>query len=71
MNGAIEVSGEANPLTVQTLYQVLTSASSTDQQQVKTGAQQLQNWEKHSGFYGSLQVRAAIKKGNVFDSLSS
>ncbi len=62
MNGAIELSGEANPLTIQTLYQALTSASSNDQQQVKTGAQQLQNWEKQPGFYSSLQVGATIER---------
>ena len=61
MNGAIELSGQANPLTIQTLYQVLTSASSTDQQQVKAGAQQLQNWEKQPGFYSSLQVEATTE----------
>ena len=60
MNGAIEVSGEANPLTAQTLYQALTSASSTNQQQVKTGTQQLQNWEQQPGFHSSLQVRATM-----------
>ena len=55
MNGVIELPGEANPLNAQNLFQVLTSASSADQQQVKTGAQQLQNWEKQPGFYSSLQ----------------
>lgn len=55
MNGAIELPGEANPLNVQNLYQVLTSAASANQQQVKTGTQQLQNWEKQPGFYSSLQ----------------
>ncbi len=61
MNGAFELSGQANPLTIQTLYQVLTSASSNNQQQVKTGAQQLQNWEKQPGFYSSLQVGTTIE----------
>lgn len=60
MNGAIELSGEANPLELQTLYQVLTSASSNNQQQVKTGTQQLQNWERQPGFYSSLQVGIII-----------
>ncbi len=60
MNNAIEPLGEANPLTIQTLYQVLTAASSNDQQQVKTGAQQLQNWEKQPGLYSLLQVGATI-----------
>lgn len=55
MNFAIEVPGEASPLTDQTLFHVLQSASSSDQQQVKSGTQQLQNWEKSPGFYSSLQ----------------
>lgn len=55
MNGVIELPGEANPLNEQNLFRVLTNAASTDQQQVKTGAQQLQNWEKQPGFYKSLQ----------------
>ena len=55
MNFAIEAPGEANPLTEQTLLHVLQSASSNDQQQIKSGAQQLQNWEKTAGFYISLQ----------------
>lgn len=57
MNFSIEV--EANyPLTIQTLYDVLASASSADRQQVQTGAQQLSNWEKQEGYYSSLQVEA-------------
>lgn len=55
MSFAIEVPGEANPLTDQTLFHVLQSASSNDQQQLKTGAQQLQNWQNSPGFYSSLQ----------------
>ena len=55
MNFTIEVPAEANPLTDQTLFHVLQSASSNNQQQVKSGAQQLQNWEKSPGFYSSLQ----------------
>ena len=62
MNGVIELTGEANPLTIPTLFQVLSSASSIDQQQVQTGAQQLQNWEKQPGFYSSLQVGDFIGK---------
>ena len=56
MNFTVEVPGEANPLSIQNLYHVLESASSADNQQVKTGAQQLANWEKQDGFYSSLQV---------------
>ncbi|KAL8831886.1 MAG: hypothetical protein Q9191_000599 [Dirinaria sp. TL-2023a] len=56
MNGAIELPGEAEPLNNQNLFRVLTNAASFNQQQVKTGAQQLQNWEKQPGFYSSLQT---------------
>ncbi|MCJ1436845.1 hypothetical protein MMC27_006227 [Xylographa pallens] len=55
MNFAIEVPLEANPLNSQTLINTLTKASSTDQQQVQTSTQQLQNWERQPGFYSSLQ----------------
>jgi len=55
MNFAIEVPAESNPLTPETLFQVLRSASSNDQQQVQTGTKQLQNWEKCPGFHSSLQ----------------
>ena len=55
MNFAIEVTAEANPLSKQTLYHVLQSSTSNDQQQIKTGTQQLQNWETTAGFYSLLQ----------------
>jgi hypothetical protein len=54
-NFAIEVSGEANPLTEHTLLNVLRSAASTDPQQVQSGAKQLERWEKVAGFYKYLQ----------------
>ncbi|KAF2731946.1 ARM repeat-containing protein [Polyplosphaeria fusca] len=52
---AIEVPGEANPLTEGILYHVLRSAASTDPQQIQTGTKQLQTWEKTQGFYVLLQ----------------
>ena len=55
MHFAIEVPAEANPLTDKTLFHVLQSASSNDRQQIKSGTQQLQNWDKTPGFYSSLQ----------------
>jgi hypothetical protein len=54
-NFAIEVSGEANPLTEHALLNVLRSAASTDPQQVQSGAKQLERWEKVAGFYKHLQ----------------
>ena len=56
MDFSIEVPAEANPLTTQTLHHILQSASSNDPQQLKTAAQQLQNWERSPGFYSSLQT---------------
>ena len=53
---AIEVPGEANPLTEGILYHVLRSASSADPNQVQTGTKQLQQWEKAQGYYPLLQV---------------
>ena len=41
MNFAIEVPGEANPLTPQQLYQALQSAISNEQLSIQTGAQQV------------------------------
>ncbi|KAL8766030.1 MAG: hypothetical protein Q9209_007059 [Squamulea sp. 1 TL-2023] len=55
MSFAIELAGEANPLSIQSLYQTLTAASSSNHQQVKSGTQQLQNWEKQPGFFCLLQ----------------
>ncbi|KAL8733431.1 MAG: hypothetical protein Q9181_003578 [Wetmoreana brouardii] len=55
MDFSIEVAGEANPLSNQTLYRTLIAASSTDPQQITTATQQLQNWEKQPGYYSSLQ----------------
>jgi hypothetical protein len=58
--GAIEVSGEANPLTEGILYHVLRSASSADPTQIQTGTKQLQEWERARGFYPLLQVCKAL-----------
>ena len=52
---AIEVPGEANPLTAGILYHVLRSASSTNPTQIQTGTKQLQTWEKAPRFYPLLQ----------------
>ncbi len=52
---SIEVAGEANPLTEQTLIQGLSSAVSTDTQQIQSGTKQLQQWETTPGYYKHLQ----------------
>jgi hypothetical protein len=54
---AVEVPGEANPLTEGILFHVLRSASSNDPTQIQTGTKQLQEWEKVKGYYPLLQVR--------------
>lgn len=57
MSFAIEVAGEAAPLTPQQVYLALESASSSQQLSIQTGAQQLQTWETQRGYYPLLQVR--------------
>lgn len=53
---SIELPGEANPLNRQNLFNALVAAAGTTQQQVQTGGQQLQNWERQEGYYSLLQV---------------
>lgn len=53
---AIEVPGEAAPLTPQQIYLALQSASSSQQLSIQTGTQQLQTWETQQGYYPLLQV---------------
>ncbi|KAL2001674.1 hypothetical protein VTN02DRAFT_1427 [Thermoascus thermophilus] len=55
MAHAVELAGEANPLTPQNVFNALVSAAGNTQQQVQTGAQQLQNWEKREQYYSFLQ----------------
>jgi hypothetical protein len=56
MSFAIEVPGEAAPLTPQQVYLALQSASSSQQLSIQTGTQQLQTWETQRGYYPLLQV---------------
>ena len=63
---AIEVPGEANPLTEHTLLNVLRSAASSDPQQIQSGAKQLERWEKDAGFYKHLQS-VFIDKSQPFE----
>ncbi|KAI4741442.1 ARM repeat-containing protein [Aureobasidium sp. EXF-12298] len=65
-NFAIEVPGEANPLTEHTLLNVLRSAASSDPQQIQSGAKQLEHWEKVAGFYKHLQS-VFIDKSQPFE----
>jgi hypothetical protein len=57
MSFAIEVPGDANPLSLQSLYQTLLAAgSTTNSAQRLTAGQQLASWELQPGYYSSLQV---------------
>ncbi|KAL1846113.1 hypothetical protein Plec18167_003396 [Paecilomyces lecythidis] len=51
----IEVAGEANPLTLQNVFNALVSAAGSTQIQVQTGTKQLHNWEKQEGYFSLLQ----------------
>lgn len=53
---AIEAQGETNPLSAQNVLNTLILASSSSQQQVRVGTEQLQNWEKQGMYYSFLQV---------------
>ncbi|CAM1504450.1 Fc.00g020410.m01.CDS01 [Cosmosporella sp. VM-42] len=56
MSFAIEVPGDANPLSLQGLCQALQSATSSDFTQRQTAGQQLTSWESQPGYYSSLQA---------------
>ncbi|OOF97151.1 hypothetical protein ASPCADRAFT_12484, partial [Aspergillus carbonarius ITEM 5010] len=51
----VELAGEANPLSPQNVLNALVLAASSTQQQVQSGTQQLQNWEKQANYYTLLQ----------------
>jgi len=55
---AIEVPGEANPLTGQQVFLALRSAGSSEQLLIQTGTKQLQAWETQRGYYPLLQVKS-------------
>ena len=52
---AIEVEGEANPLTRDAVITTLTNASHPTAQSLKVATQQVGNWEKSAGYYVILQ----------------
>lgn len=56
MSFAIEVSGEASPLSLQELFRVLQAASSYDNSQRQSAAQQLSAWEAIPDYYPGLQA---------------
>ncbi|KAI9744571.1 MAG: hypothetical protein M1818_002100 [Claussenomyces sp. TS43310] len=53
---AIELPGEAAPLSGHQVYLALQSASSSQQQFIQTGTQQLQTWESQPGYHSLLQA---------------
>ena len=61
MNGAIELPGEAAPLSPQQVLQALQAASSQQQNLIRSGTAQLQAWETERGYYPMLQVRKIIQ----------
>lgn len=60
MTQVVELPGEANPMDLQNVLNALVLAASSTQQQVQTGAQQLQNWEKQEKYYTFLQVLSLL-----------
>ena len=56
MNGVVELPGEAAPLGPRQILYALQSASSSHQQAIQTGTQQLQTWEVQRSYYPLLQV---------------
>jgi len=56
MSFAIEVPGQAVPLSLFELGRALEAASSADHAQRQSGGQQLQAWESHPEYYVALQV---------------
>ena len=56
MSFAIEVPGEASPLSLHELVRTLQSATSHDHSQRQSAGQQLTSWEAHEDYYPSLQV---------------
>lgn len=56
MSFAIEVPGEANPLTLQELCKALEAATSMDNAQRQTAGKQLTTWEIQHNYFPSLQV---------------
>ncbi|KAF7589321.1 hypothetical protein BBP40_004474 [Aspergillus hancockii] len=55
MAHVVELPGESNPLSPQNVLNALVLAASSTQQQVQTGTQQLQNWEKQEKYHAFLQ----------------
>ncbi|KAK1458483.1 importin-beta domain-containing protein [Colletotrichum cuscutae] len=56
MSFAIEVPGDANPLSLQELCRVLESATSADYARRQAAGQQLTSWETEKGYFSSLQT---------------
>lgn len=56
MSFAIEVPGEAIPLSLQELCKTLEAATSMDNSQRQAAGKQLSAWEIQQGYFPSLQV---------------
>jgi hypothetical protein len=67
MSFAIEVPGEATPLSLFELGKALeAAATSTDNAQRQSAGQQLQAWESHPEYYIALQVRRVRSLSSKF-----
>lgn len=60
MSFAIEVPGEAIPLTLQELCKALEAATSMDNSLRQAAGKQLSSWEIQEGYFPSLQVSTLI-----------
>ncbi|KAH8899255.1 importin-beta domain-containing protein [Thozetella sp. PMI_491] len=61
MSFAIEVPGEANPLSLPELGKALHAATSLDNAQRQSAGKQLQAWESHQDYYPALQTAFLAK----------
>ncbi len=60
MSFAIEVPGEAVPLSFQDLGKALEAGISSDHNQRQSASAQLAEWERHPDYFPALQVRCLL-----------
>lgn len=63
MSFAIEVPGEASPLSLHELCRILQAATCPDGSQRQAAGQQLASWEAQEDYYPALQVSASRPSG--------
>lgn len=57
---AVEVPGEAAPLSETAVESCLRAATSRHAHQIQSGTKQLQNWSTQAGYYSHLQVKRRL-----------